>query len=169
MIRYSTRIQKFQKQGEKTGWSYIQISAAQAKKLKPGCHVSFRVKGKIDDHHIEKTALLPMGDGTFILPMNAAIRKAIRKQAGDKISVVLEVDERQLTISADFLRCLKDEPNALEFFRSLPKGHQNYFGKWIDSAKTLPTKTKRITMAVIALASGQGFPEMMRANKVREE
>jgi uncharacterized protein YdeI (YjbR/CyaY-like superfamily) len=77
----------------------------------------------------------------------------------------LEVDERQLTISSDFIKCLKDEPRALDFFKSLPKGHQNYFSKWIDSAKTTATKTKRITMAVVALGAGQGFPEMIRANK----
>jgi hypothetical protein len=165
MIRFNTRIQKFQKQGEKTGWSYIEITGAQANKLKPGCRVSFRVKGKLDEHIVEKTSLLPMGDGSFILPVNGTIRKAIGKQAGDKLSVALDLDERQITISSDFLKCLKDEPRALEYFRSLPKGHQNYFSKWIDSAKTVSTKTRRITMAVIALGAGQGFPEMMRANK----
>jgi hypothetical protein len=165
MIRFTTRILKFQKQGEKTGWSYIEISHAQAEKLKPGCRVSFRVKGMLDDYKIEKTALLPMGDGSFILPVNGTIRKAIGKQAGDKLTVAIELDERQLTISSDFLKCLKDDPRALTYFKSLPKGHQNYFSKWIDSAKTTVTKTKRITMAVIALGSGQGFPEMIRANK----
>jgi hypothetical protein len=169
MIRFKTEILKFQKKGEKTGWSYIEISASQANKLKKDCRVSFRVKGTLDEHRIEKTAILPMGDGSFILPMNGTIRKAIRKEAGDKVAVAIEADERELSISNDFLRCLKDEPGALTFFRSLPKGHQNYFSKWIDSAKTMPTKTKRITMAVIALASGQGFPEMIRANKNRQD
>jgi hypothetical protein len=165
MIRFNTRIQKFQKQGEKTGWSYIEITGPQANKLKPGCKVSFRVKGKLDEHPIERTSLLPMGDGGFILPVNATIRKAIGKKAGDKLFAELDLDERPVTVPSDFLRCLKDEPRALEYFRSLPKGHQNYFSKWIDSAKTISTKTRRITMAVIALGSGQGFPEMMRANK----
>ena len=167
MIRFSTHIERFDKKGEKTGWSYIEISHAQAEKLNPGCKVSFRVKGQVDEHAIEKTALLPMGDGGFILPINGTIRRAIHKKAGDKLSVILELDEREIKISADFLKCLKDDPMAFEFFRSLPKGHQNYFSKWIDSAKTTSTKAKRITMAVIALGQGQGYPEMMRANKGR--
>jgi hypothetical protein len=167
MIRFSTRIQKFDKKGEKTGWSYIEISHSQAQKLKPGCKVSFRVRGLLDQHKIEKTAILPMGDGSFILPVNGSMRKAINKEAGDNLTVALEADERPLTLSADFIKCLKDEPRAYDFFKSLPRGHQNYFSKWIDSAKTISTKTKRITMAVIALGSGQGFPEMMRANKGR--
>jgi hypothetical protein len=165
MIRYTTRILKFDKQGEKTGWSYVEITAKQAQKLKPDCKVSFRVKGTLDEHKIEKTAVLPMGDGTFILPFNATIRKATGKKAGDSIKVELEADERELKLSPEFLLCLQDDERAYTFFKTLPRGHQNYFSKWIDSAKTTATKAKRITMAVIALASGQGFPEMIRANK----
>ena len=165
MITFTTKIQRFGKKGEKTGWSYIEISKQQAEKLNPGSRKSFRVKGKLDNFKISKTALLPMGDGKFILAMNAAIRKGTGKQQGDTIRVEFETDERQLTPSSDFIKCLKDDSRAYDFFMTLPKGHQNYFSKWIDSAKTIHTKTKRITMAVIALASGQGFGEMLRANK----
>ena len=165
MVTFSTRIQKFQKQGEKTGWTYIEISRSQAEKLKPGCRVSFRVKGLLDAYAIEKTALLPMGDGKFILPFNASIRKGTGKKAGDSITAKLQEDVRSIKPPSAFIKCLKDDGIAYDYFKSLPKGHQNYFSKWIDSAKTLETKTKRITMAVIALGSKQGFGEMMRANK----
>ena len=166
-ITFNTKIQKFAKMGEKTGWSYIEISQKQAETMNPGVKKSFRIKGKIDSFPIQKMALLPMGDGRFILPMNATIRKATGKNAGDSVKVAFELDERQLTIDRDFLACLKDDERAYTFFKSLAKGHQNYFSKWIESAKTVPTKTKRITMAVIALAQGQGYPEMIRANKGR--
>ena len=62
MITFTTLIQKFASQGEKTGWTYIEISAVHAKKLKPDTRVSFRVKGTLDTYAIQKTALLPMGD-----------------------------------------------------------------------------------------------------------
>jgi hypothetical protein len=165
MVTFSTRIQKFQKQGEKTGWTYIEISRAQAEKIKPGCRVSFRIKGSLDDFAIEKIALLPMGNGKFILPFNAAIRKGTGKKAGDSVTAKLQEDDRAIKPPAAFIKCLKDDGIAFDFFMTLPKGHQNYFSKWIDSAKTLETKTKRITMAVIALGSKQGFSEMMRASK----
>lgn len=164
MITFSTRILKFGKKGEKTGWRYIEISKQQAEKLNPGCRVSFRVKGKLDDYKIEKTALLPMGEGSFILPMNAAMRKATGKEEGDTIKVQMEHDKRELTLSSDFIECLKDEPAAYDFFKTLPKSHQTYFSKWIESAKTTNTKVKRITMAVMALANRQGFGEMIRAS-----
>ncbi len=165
MISFSTKILRFKDQGEKTGWSYIEISKRNAQKLNPGSGKSFRVKGTLDTFALGKTSVLPMGDGKFILPINAKIRKGTGKAAGDSIQVQLALDERPLELSKEFLLCLKDDERAYAFFATLPKGHQNYFSKWIDSAKTIATKTKRITMAIIALAQQQGFPEMLRSNK----
>jgi hypothetical protein len=167
MISFSAKIKRFAKKGEKTGWSYIEISESLAAKLNPGCKKSFRIKGKLDEFIVEKTALLPMGDGNFILAFNAVMRKGTGKEAGDSVKVQFEVDERAITLSADFIACLKDDARAYSHFKSLPKGHQNYFSKWIDSAKTIQTKTKRITMALVALSEQQGFSEMIRANKTR--
>jgi hypothetical protein len=163
MVTFTTTLQRFQKKGEKSGWTYVEISASHAQKLKPGTKVSFRVKGTLDAHRIEKTSLLPMGDGNFILPFNAAMRKGTGKNAGDKIKVSLELDERKLTLSADLMACLKDEPDALKFFKSLPPSHQQYYSKWIEGAKTIQTKTKRITVTVMACARKMGYGEMMRA------
>lgn len=165
MIRFTAKIQRFGKKGEKTGWSYIVISKKQAEQLNPGCKKTFRIKGKLDDFNITKTAILPLGQGRFILAINAAMRKGTGKKEGDTINVQFELDERELTPSSDFIRCLKDDQRAYDYFKTLPKGHQNYFSKWIDSARTIQTKTRRITMAVIALGTGQGYGEMIRANK----
>jgi hypothetical protein len=165
MIKFNTIILKFDKQGEKTGWTYIEISAAQAKKINPGVKVSYRVKGKLDNYPIEKTAILPMGEGGFIMPLKGEIRKAIGKKMGDKLTVELELDHRQIEPSVDFMKCLKQDPESMKFFKTLPGSHQRYFSKWIDDAKTIQTKTKRIVMAMTAFSKKQGFQEMMRANK----
>jgi hypothetical protein len=165
MIRFTATIHKFDKQGEKTGWSYIVIPAKLARQLKPANKKSFRVKGKLDHHAIEMTSLLPMGEGDFILPMNAKLRKATGKRHGEKLEVQLEEDKRQLEIDADLMACLHDEPDALEFFGKLPASHQRYFSKWIQEAKTEATRTKRIAQSVNALSRKQGFGEMLRALK----
>ncbi|HEY0741775.1 MAG TPA: YdeI/OmpD-associated family protein [Chryseosolibacter sp.] len=165
MISFTAKIQRFAKQGEKTGWTYIAISEANAEKMNAGCRKSYRVKGTLDSFKIQKVAILPMGDGSFILPLNAEMRKATGKDLGDTLKVSLAHDARELQLNADFMECLKDDARAYEFFQTLPKSHQGYFSKWIDSAKTLSTKTKRITMAVIALAQKQGYGEMIRANR----
>lgn len=168
MISFSTQIQKFRDQKEKTGWTYIEISQRQANQLKPNTKTSFRVKGFLDNHTIQKVALLPMGNGKFILPFNAAMRKGTAKKVGDKLKVQLELDSQQLKPSSEFIKCLKDDPKAYDFFQSLSKSHQNYFSKWIDSAKTVDTKSNRIAMAVIGLGLQQDYGTMIRSNRKKE-
>lgn len=77
----------------------------------------------------------------------------------------LELQQKDYEIDADFLACLQDEPAAFDFFNTLPPGHRNYFSKWIESAKTEPTRAKRIAMAVNALARKWDYGEMIRAQK----
>lgn len=165
MIHFSAVIKKFGNQGEKTGWSYIEVSREVATQIKPGHKKSFRVKGRLDNYAIEKTSLLPMGGGNFIIPVNATMRKALGKRKGAIINVSLAVDEREVEINKSFLVCLADEPDALEFFNSLARSHRNYFSKWIESAKTEETKANRIARAVTALSRKLGYPEMMRMGR----
>jgi hypothetical protein len=165
MIVFTTTILRFDKKGEKTGWTYIEIPAGISLQLKPGNKKSFRVKGKLDNFPIEKTALLPMGEGNFILPLNAKMRKGIGKKYGAMLTVQLGVDKRELALNPEMIECLTDEPDALNFFKQLSKSHQSYFSKWIDSAKTNATKAKRIAMTVNALSGKMNFGEMLRAQK----
>ena len=169
MIQYTTIILKFEKQGEKTGWTYIEVQADVAKQLKPGVKRSFRVKGKLDDYSIKGVALLPMGKGDFIMPLNAGMRKKIAKKNGAMLRVQLQEDKSPFQFNTNLMVCLGDEPDALKFFKQLPDSHQKFFSKWIDSAKTEPTQTKRIAQAVTALSKRYGFVEMMRSFKDRRD
>lgn len=169
MVEFTATLLKFDKQGEKTGWTYIEIPAAIAGKLKPANKKSFRVKGKLDNYKISQVSLLPMGGGNFIMAVNAQMRKGIGKRKGAMVKVQLTLDDKPIELSSDFMACLSDEPAALRFFKQLPRGHQNYFSKWIESAKTEPTKTKRISMAVIALSRHMGFGEMLREEKRKKD
>jgi hypothetical protein len=162
MIRFSTTIQKFGEQGEKTGWTYVRIPARIAGHLNPGNKKSFRVKGKLDEYAIKGVALMPMGEGEFIMALNTRMRKAIRKTKGAKLILQLEIDHEPIVPPADFLECLTDEPKALAFFNGLSKSHQNYFGTWIKSAKTEPTRIKRIARCIDALSKSYDFGRMMR-------
>ena len=165
MIEFTATILQFAEKGEKTGWTYIEVPADLAQQLKPGNKKSFRVKGKLDDHAIKGVALLPMGGGSFILALNAAMRKAIRKKKGAMLKVKLEVDNKGYQLNKEFVACLNDDPAAMAHFKTLPQSHQNYFSKWIESAKTVETKTKRIAQAVNALSRQQGYVEMVREMK----
>ena len=169
MVPFTAVIKKFAKQGEKTGWTYIEIPEKIAATLKPGTRQSFRVKGKLDELEIKGAALLPMGNGDFILTLNADTRKALRKGKGDTLQVKLVEDKEELKLPKDLMLCLKDEPDALRFFQSLTKGHQNYFGKWIESAKTVGTRANRIAHTVNAMLAKKDYGAMIRTIKSEKE
>ena len=165
MVQFNTSLKRFDQQGEKTGWTYIEIPADIAQKIKPNTKTGFRVKGKLDNYKIHGVALLPMGGGAFIIAVNATMRKGIGKHHGAMVNVHLEEDKQAFVFNKDFMECLKDEPGASVFFKTLSGSHQRYFSKWIDSAKQESTKTKRIAMAVNALSKKMGYPEMLRSQK----
>jgi hypothetical protein len=119
MVRFTTTILQFQQMAEKTGWTYIEVPADVAQKLKPGHKKAFRVKGKLDSYPIKSVAIMPMGGGAFILAVNAAMRKAMGKRKGATVKVVLEADDDEIPMDAEFMECLQDEPEALAFFNSL--------------------------------------------------
>lgn len=162
MVQFKSTLQKFAEQGEKTGWTFIEVPSEIAQQIKPGVKKSYRVKGKFDDVTVQRLSLVPMGEGDFIIAVNAALRKALRKQKGDSLVVQLEEDTSVFEIDKDFLDCLNDEPKALRFFNTLSPSHQNYYGKWIESAKTIDTKSKRIARAINTLARGMNYAEMIR-------
>lgn len=165
MIQFKAIIQQFGKQGEKTGWTHLLITPAIAQRLFPGNKKVFRVKGTIDEYAISAIALMPVGDGSFVMPLNAAIRKGIKKRKGAMVIASLQVDDQKIKLSPEFLECLEDEPKALAFFNQLSVSHQNYFGNWIRQAKTDTTKAKRIAHSVNALAKGWHYGIMIKFMK----
>ncbi len=165
MIIFETIIKKFDEQGEKTGWTYIEIPGDIAQQMMPGNKKAFRVKGKLDNHSFAGNSLLPMGDGDFIMALNAAMRKDLRKPCGAMLSVKMEADKSPVTLCPALLECLADEPAALAYFNKIPPSHRKYYSNWIESAKTEMTKAKRIAKAVTACSKGWNYGEMIRSLK----
>lgn len=164
-ISFTAVLQKFEENGDKTGWTYIEIPAELAEQLKSDSKKAFRVKGALDQHFISGVTLLPAGAGNYIMAINAAMRKGIAKRQGAMIAVKLEVDDKQYQLNADFVACLEDDPAARAFFETLAPSHQNYFSKWIDDAKTDTTKTKRIAQAIFGLNNKMDYGQMIRYHK----
>lgn len=165
MISFTTTIHQFKENGDKTGWTYIEIPADVADRLQPGSKKAFRVKGFLDDYAFSGISLLPLGNGAFLMALNAAVRKAIRKQKGAHVDVKIVPDQKAWEIPAYIKECLEDEPVATQFFQSLPQSHQRYFVRWVESAKTAHTQTKRLAQMVTTLAKKQGYGEMIRENR----
>jgi len=165
MIRFSAIIKKHGEQGEKTGWTYIDVPASIANQLFPNNKKAFRVKGKLDDVPVEKISVTPVGGGDFILPLNATVRKKLGKGKGGTLQVQLTLDENKLPLPPDFIECLADEPGAKDFFNTLPMSHQNYFVRYLTGVKGAEAQAKRMAAVITALSQKQHLGEMMRSLK----
>jgi len=169
MVTFKAEIEKFEQMGEKTGWTYVFIPQALANEIKPACRKSFRIKGKLDNLVINGLALVPMGEGDFILALNATVRKQLKKEQGAVLTLELEEDlDFKIEMPLEMEMCLAEEPHLMQNFLGIPKSHQNYFINWYNSAKTEITRIKRLTMIVNAMDQRLNFGEMLRANKANK-
>ncbi len=169
MIKFTAVLKQYEKNADKTGWTYIDIPAELAQVIKSGNKKEFKVKGLMDKYVLKQVAVLPIGRGDFILPVNGAMRKAIGKKKGAMVQVQLSEDKSAFVFNEDFLECLADDPAADSFFKTLSGSHQRYFSKWIDSAKTETTRTKRIAQAISGLAAKMDYGSMIRFHQQQKE
>lgn len=169
MIYFKAEIERFETNGEKTGWSYIFIPQEIADQIKAHSRIGFRVRGLIDGVTVNGMSVMPVKETGFILPLNKPLRKSLRKEAGAVVELRLEFDaDFKIEMPEDLEICLAQEEGLLAHFLSMPKSHQNYFITWLNTAKTEVTKTKRLIMIVDAMAKKQDFGLMIRSNRGKD-
>ena len=141
------------KMAVKGGWTYTEIP-----QIPPDKQAYFnwvKVRGTIDGYEIKQYNLMPMGNGGgLFLPVKAAIRKKIKKEAGDWVHVILYADNSTVEIPDEILVCLLDSPKAHTFFMSLTDNNKKYYIDWIYDAKRLETKVNRIATMIERLEKG---------------
>lgn len=165
MHSFKASIEKFDKKGEKSSWTHIIISESDAQILKTGNKKSFRVCGTLNEVKIAGVAIMPMGGGEFVLPINASIRKKLKLNIGDEVIVNIEEDKNFEIKMPEDLQDLLEMEGLLENFLAQAKSHQNYFIKYIDSAKTTETRVKRLMMTLDAMQKRMDYGEMIRNSK----
>jgi hypothetical protein len=82
---------------EGTGtWAYLVVPFDTSKEF--GTTSQVRVKGTVDGHPYRST-LLPTGDGGHFLVVKSDIRRAIAKEAGERVEVAMEKDSEPRSVS----------------------------------------------------------------------
>jgi bacteriocin resistance YdeI/OmpD-like protein/uncharacterized protein DUF1905 len=131
-----------QKPDVKGGWTFVMMPAMPNLPKKKGS-TTVRVRGFIDTYELKDFSIWAMKRGTF-LAVKAEIRKAIKKEAGDTVKLVLYLDEPQMVIPEDFLVCLREEPKLHKHFDKYPDIKKKEITDWIFAAKTDDEKIVRI-------------------------
>lgn len=139
----------------KGGWTYAEVPEIEAGKHSPFGWI--KVKGRIDSYEFTNVHLMPMGNSRLFFPVKAEIRKKIKKDVGDKVTIVLYRDDSKLQIPQELEDCLKSEPEAYQNFLKLKQGVQKEFITWIYSAKREETKVERIVKTIEKMQKGEGF------------
>lgn len=145
-------LKKFEGKG---GWTYAEIPEVVQNKNN---HFGWvRVRGTIDGFEIKNYNLAPMGNGRLFLPVKLEIRKAIKKNAGDTVRVVLFPDNLPTEIPDELKVCLENEPGLYEKFMTYSDGEKKGFINWIYSAKPDETKAERIVKTLENIEKGLKF------------
>lgn len=141
-----------EKQEAKGGWTFITMPVMPHLPKKKNSTV--RVRGFIDDYELKDIHIWAMKKGTF-LAVKAEIRKAIKKEHGDSIKLVLFLDEPQMVIPEDFLECLREEPKLLKLFEDYTDQQKKEITDWIFAAKTEDEKITRIAKTLEKLENSK--------------
>lgn len=170
MIAFEAEIKKYGNHGDKTGWSYVEVPQEQAAQLKPGHARSFRVRGTLDGTAVAGVALVPVGGGDFILPVNGAMRRQLGKSEGNRLVLALEEDtDFKIDLPPEMEVVLQQNGEGLfERFMALAPSHRTYFIKYFNEAKTEATQAKRLAMTVEAMELGLDYGAMIRLSQSRK-
>jgi len=143
-----------QKYPGKGGWTYALIpEIPQDKKAHFGW---VTVNGRIDDYKLERIKLMPDGKGHLFLAVKAAIRKKIKKEAGDTVFIELSTAVGPLRLPEEIKLCFENEsPKLYATFCQLSESEQQAYLDWIYTAKKEATKVERIVTMMEKLADNK--------------
>lgn len=96
-----------------------------------------------------RASLVPIGGGRHRLQLNARVRGEAGIEPGDRVKVVLRVDENPQAepTPPDLVQALR-ENDAFDAFERFPAGRRSHIVRWIEEAVADRTREKRIAKTV---------------------
>lgn len=95
-------------------------------------------------------SVVRMGGGPHVLGVLKEIRVQLGKDVGDVVEVTLERDTapRVVEVPEDLAFALRAHPAAAQAFESLAYSHRREYVRWIESAKRVETRERRIASTI---------------------
>jgi hypothetical protein len=113
------------------------------------------VRATVNGHTFRST-LMRYG-GTDYLGLNREAREGASVEAGQTITVELEVDDepRVVEVPTELSDALAGDEAASEAFERLSFTHRREFAEWVDEAKREETRRRRAEQALAMLREGK--------------
>ena len=108
------------------------------------------VRGTVNGHPFRTTAVY---GGRYFLGFPREIREAAGIGAGDRLSVVLELDDEPRTVElpAELGAVLAADSEARAAFDRLSYTHRREYAEWVAEAKRSETRARRVAETVTRL------------------
>ena len=132
-------IQRFEGKG---AWTYVKVPWSPKKTTGPFGWITVSVQ--LDAVFLEKVKLLPFGDGTLFLPLSKALRRQLKKEAGDELQFRLKPFEIRTEKREELLACFQDEPMCWHYFQRADAEQQEHILSDILSQRDERSMDKRL-------------------------
>lgn len=143
LVSAVVQLQRFPGKG---GWTYVALP--QIKNVSTSAFNWMEVTGTIDDYQLVAAKLMPMGNGVLFIPVKSEIRKAIKKEVGDSVKLVLFANDSSVVSTADLEACIADVPEAYHHFKSLKLSDRKQLLQWMAQPTTDEQKVNRINKVI---------------------
>jgi hypothetical protein len=122
-----------------------------------GSRAQVKVRGTIDGHPF-RSSLAPMGGGAHVMPVKKSLREAVGKAGGETVNIVMEIDteERTVAVPPDLEAAFK-RAGVKDKFAAMAYTHRREYVEWVEGAKKMETRKRRIEQAAARIAEGKKF------------
>lgn len=126
----------------------------------------FRIEGEVNDYPITG-AFIPAGDGRRYIILSPDLLKETGLQIGDLADVRFAIDDPdRVEIPPELAKALKENQDLNTAWQGLTPGRKRGISHFINTAKTLATRHRRLEEAQIVIIDFRGdFRKWQRARR----
>lgn len=142
---------------------FVRVSRRQARALHPGWRrplpVTVRLAGS--SATAWRVNLMPVGDESFYLYLNGAMRRTARIAVGDRVAVEIEFDPAYRggplrPVPRWFTQAIGQRPNAAAHWAALPPSRKKELVRYLVQLKSAEARARNLARALRVLSGARG-------------